>query len=99
MTEDDKIREEIHVDHCLEYWREAAMCRGDPTISTFEWLEGMPFSRVDSVSECVNWEKLDTWARARVVDMSDLSVLEGYDEAVKENKPSGNSGHGGHHGP
>jgi hypothetical protein len=63
-------------DHCLEYWREAAMCRGDTTLSTFQWAEGRPFSHVYSDHECVNWESLDTWARDRMVDMSDLSVLE-----------------------
>jgi hypothetical protein len=63
-------------DHCLEYWREAAMCRGDTTLSTFLWSEGKPFSHVYSDHECVNWQSLDTWARSRMVDMSDLSVLE-----------------------
>ena len=30
-TESDDI---FIVDHCLEYWREAAMCRGDTTLAT-----------------------------------------------------------------
>ncbi|KAL5086659.1 hypothetical protein Trisim1_008744 [Trichoderma cf. simile WF8] len=77
MTEDEHIREETHIDHCLEYWREAAICRGDVTLSTFQWLEGKPFSRVYSDHECVNFEKLDTWARSRMVDTKDLSVLAG----------------------
>jgi Mycotoxin biosynthesis protein UstYa len=37
MTEDEKQREGPHIDHCLEYWREAAMCRADMALSTFYW--------------------------------------------------------------
>ncbi|KAE8134697.1 hypothetical protein BDV38DRAFT_285646 [Aspergillus pseudotamarii] len=75
MTEDDRIREEAHIDHCLEYWREAAMCRGDTTLATFRWVDGLPYSRVYSDHECVNWEALDQWARSRMVDMSDYGML------------------------
>jgi hypothetical protein len=76
MTDDEWNREQIHVDHCLEYWREAAMCRGDTTLSTFRWEEGLPFSRVYSDHECVNWASLDKWARSRMVDMSNYDMLE-----------------------
>ena len=62
-----------NLDHCLEYWREATMCRGDTAITTFRWVDGFPFSRVDSEHECVNWERLDTWARERMVNMSDYT--------------------------
>ncbi|KAJ5639011.1 uncharacterized protein N7484_006873 [Penicillium longicatenatum] len=76
MTDDEWNREQIHVDHCLEYWREAAMCRGDTTLSTFRWEEDLPFSRVYSDHECVNWASLDKWARSRMVDMSNYDMLE-----------------------
>lgn len=76
MTEDERIREEVHIDHCLEYWREAAMCRGDMTLATFFWRDELPYSRVYSDHECVDWEALDRWARSRMVDMSDYSALE-----------------------
>lgn len=75
MTEDDRIREEAHIDHCLEYWREAAICRGDTTLATFRWVDGLPYSRVYSDHECVNWGALDQWARSRMVDMSDYGML------------------------
>ncbi|KAI1264670.1 hypothetical protein F5Y18DRAFT_389748 [Xylariaceae sp. FL1019] len=75
MTEDQKAREEDHMDHCLEYWREAAMCRGDPTLATFQWYEGRPFSKVHSVHECVNWESLRQWAEKRMVDTSDPGIF------------------------
>ncbi|KAK8055066.1 hypothetical protein PG993_000293 [Apiospora rasikravindrae] len=75
MTEDEETREARHMDHCLEYWREAAMCRGDPTLATFVWHEGKPFSKVHSVHECVNWDRLQGWAESRMVDASDLSIF------------------------
>lgn len=75
MTEEERIREDVHIDHCLEYWREAAMCRGDTTLATFRWIDGLPYSRVYSDHECVNWQLLNGWARERMVDMSDYSVL------------------------
>ncbi|KAF2816480.1 uncharacterized protein BDZ99DRAFT_136906 [Mytilinidion resinicola] len=75
MTEDERLREGPHIDHCLEYWREAAMCRGDTTLSTFRWADNKPFSTVYSDHECVNWELLDTWARGKMVDMSDWSII------------------------
>ncbi|KAI3323800.1 hypothetical protein HD806DRAFT_495631 [Xylariaceae sp. AK1471] len=75
MTEDETDRETRHMHHCLEYWREAAMCRGDPTLTTFEWNEGRPFSRVYSTHECVNWAKIRAWAESRMVDPSDLGIF------------------------
>jgi hypothetical protein len=45
-------------------------------MSTFFWKEGIPASRVYSDHECVNFDTLDTWARGRMVDMSDLSRFE-----------------------
>jgi hypothetical protein len=75
ITADELVRENTHIDHCLEYWREAAMCRGDTTLATFRWKDGLPYSRVYSDHECVDWEALDDWARGRMVDMSDYSIL------------------------
>jgi hypothetical protein len=51
------------------------MCRGDVSVGTFQWAEGKPFSRVWSDHECINWDRLDTWARTRMFDLSDFSVL------------------------
>ncbi|KAF2846520.1 hypothetical protein T440DRAFT_521700 [Plenodomus tracheiphilus IPT5] len=82
-SEDFMDREWRHMDHCLEYWREAAMCRGDPTLTTFVWNDGRPFSKVHSTHECVNWEQLYKFAESRMVDASDLdnlSQLSGHDE-------------------
>jgi hypothetical protein len=53
MTEDERIREEVNIDQCLEYWREAAMCRGDTTLATFFWRDELPYPRVYSDHECL----------------------------------------------
>jgi len=45
----------------------------------YYWRRGVPVSHVNSVRECVNWEKLDSWARSRMVNMSDLSVFEPFE--------------------
>ena len=51
------------------------MCRGDTTLSTFVWAEDKPFSVVYSDHECTDWTLLDTWARSRMVDMANYSIL------------------------
>ncbi|ETS75000.1 hypothetical protein PFICI_13484 [Pestalotiopsis fici W106-1] len=79
MTEADRVREDAHIDHCLEYWRESAMCRGDVTLGTFFWRDGYPTSRVYTDNECIDWHALDTWARRRMVDMNDRSIFVGYE--------------------
>ncbi|KAI0415965.1 hypothetical protein F5X98DRAFT_206520 [Xylaria grammica] len=76
ITDEDRAREDAHIDHCLEYWRESAMCRGDTTLGTFFWRGGVPTSRVYTDNECVDWNALDHWARERSVDMADYSQFE-----------------------
>ncbi|CAI6312384.1 unnamed protein product [Periconia digitata] len=78
LTEEEQRTEDTHIDHCLEYWRESVMCRGDTTMGTFYWREsdGYPTSRVYTDNECVDWTAFDTWSRKRMVDMSDRSILE-----------------------
>ncbi|MCJ1358217.1 MAG: hypothetical protein MMC33_008216 [Icmadophila ericetorum] len=81
ISADDLSRETLHIDHCLEYFREAAMCRGDTSLATMFWRDGLPTSRVYSEHECVNWEALDSWAREKMVDMHNPDVLEVKDQA------------------
>ncbi|KAH8600043.1 hypothetical protein B0O99DRAFT_480203, partial [Bisporella sp. PMI_857] len=64
MTADDLRKEKAHINRCLEYWRKAVMCRGDMSFATFD------------DHECVNWPRCDRWARFRMLDMSDLSILD-----------------------
>jgi hypothetical protein len=76
LTEAERVREDAHIDHCLEYWRQAAMCRGDVTLGTFFWRDGVPTSRVYTDNECIDWQALDVWARKRMVKMTDYSIFE-----------------------
>ncbi|KAI1198161.1 hypothetical protein F5X97DRAFT_323731 [Nemania serpens] len=76
MSNEDRVREDAHLEHCLEYWRESVMCRGDTTLGTFFWRDGIPTSRVYTDNECVDWNALDHWARKRSVNMSDYSQFE-----------------------
>lgn len=75
LTESERLREQFHIEHCLEYWREAAMCRGDPTLTTMFWRDGLPTSRSYDDHECVDWTVMDDWARSRVVDLTKLEQL------------------------
>ncbi|CAG8961902.1 hypothetical protein HYFRA_00013702 [Hymenoscyphus fraxineus] len=67
LSDNDYRIEGIHIEHCLEYLREAAMCHGDPTVATMFWRDALPTSRAHSDHECVNWDSLDSWARSRSV--------------------------------
>lgn len=51
------------------------MCRGDTTLGTFFWRDGIPTSRVYTDNECVDWYALDYWARKRMVNMTDYSIF------------------------
>lgn len=72
----DHRLEAIHIDHCLEYWREAAMCRADSTLATFFWRDGVPTSRVYADHECVDWNVFDKWARSRMLVLKDMNDLD-----------------------
>ncbi|KAK3688837.1 hypothetical protein B0T22DRAFT_162549 [Podospora appendiculata] len=81
MTDADRVIEDLHIEHCLEYWRQSVMCRGDTTLGTFFWrADGMATSHVYTDNECVDWHALDTWARKRMVDTAD------YSQFVKDDK-------------
>ncbi|QSZ30679.1 hypothetical protein DSL72_000237 [Monilinia vaccinii-corymbosi] len=75
LTGKELERENAHADHCLEYWREAAMCRADATMATMFWRDAVPTSRAWSDHECVNWELFDTWARSRTLNLTDPGIL------------------------
>ena len=48
----------------------------DSTLSTFRWAGGYPFASAYSDHKYVNWEKLDSWARKRTLDMNDPSIID-----------------------
>ncbi|KAL2850100.1 hypothetical protein BJX68DRAFT_93563 [Aspergillus pseudodeflectus] len=66
----------LHNEHCIDFLRQSSMCHGDIGLITYEWREDerLPIANATS-HQCVNWEKLDQWTRARSVDMMKPSWL------------------------
>lgn len=67
-------------DHCLELIRESIMCKGDPSLTTFEWADEndpLGFTAVaHSHHRCVKWDSLLGWVRKRAVPIFDPGTLE-----------------------
>ncbi|KAF2139772.1 uncharacterized protein K452DRAFT_352505 [Aplosporella prunicola CBS 121167] len=60
----------LHNEHCIDFLRQSAMCHGDIGLITFEWKESSRIPVANATThQCVNWDKLDRWTRARSVDM------------------------------
>ncbi|KAH6854703.1 hypothetical protein B0I37DRAFT_349988 [Chaetomium sp. MPI-CAGE-AT-0009] len=70
-----------HADHCLEFLRQASMCHGDVTVTSFKWLHDAqghaiePTTKEGALHRCVKWDNLQTWARSRRVDLFDPHLL------------------------
>ncbi|KAK8137991.1 hypothetical protein PG984_001371 [Apiospora sp. TS-2023a] len=74
------IRPLVILEHCLEWLRVAALCRGDTTLSTFRWggKEGVSLETEYPVPhQCVNSASLMEWAEKRAVDITQGGVLQG----------------------
>ena len=65
------------------------MCRGDPSLSTFEWLPGNPLAFTAVARgrhQCVNWESLLGWIRERAIPIFDPGILVKHEEIrIREN--------------
>ncbi|KIK38300.1 hypothetical protein CY34DRAFT_809476 [Suillus luteus UH-Slu-Lm8-n1] len=70
-----------HLDHCIEMLRQNIMCRGDVTMLTYDWVEGVkdPFPNFDIPHRCRNFEKVLNWVDDHQVYMpkSKMSRVEG----------------------
>ena len=53
-----------------------AMCRGGREAKTFGWYGSQPTFMPVGPTQCVNWEKFDSWSAERRVDLDDLDVLQ-----------------------
>jgi hypothetical protein len=71
----------VSQEHCLEQIRQSAICHGDVNVIGFTWLEDaqhdtlVPTMQFGSQHQCVNWDKLDRWAKARRLDLFDEELL------------------------
>ncbi|KAM3087045.1 hypothetical protein ACMFMF_000978 [Clarireedia jacksonii] len=78
-----------HADHCIEYIRENLMCKPDISLITYRWVNGtrgnekigeskapLPSNKDLSDHECVNWERINSWAEDRAFDLFRLDLLQ-----------------------
>ncbi|KAI9875890.1 MAG: hypothetical protein M1830_007831 [Pleopsidium flavum] len=80
MTDHDRLEHYTHVEHCLELLRQAAVCKGDTSITAFKWLKTgrhtlEPSTKEGVLHTCVNWDRLAAWAHERAVDLFDPNTL------------------------
>ncbi|CAF9913551.1 hypothetical protein IMSHALPRED_001378 [Imshaugia aleurites] len=67
-----------HVDHCFEMLRQAVLCHGDASLTTFKWHPAKTrpmFNASESVHTCVDWGRLMASVRDRVVDEKEILRL------------------------
>ncbi|KJZ79190.1 hypothetical protein HIM_01341 [Hirsutella minnesotensis 3608] len=79
-------REAKHVDHCVEYIREALMCQPDLSMVTFRWINNTaqhedksafwPTNFDVDMHTCANWQALDAWAGERMFDLFQVDKLQ-----------------------
>ncbi|KAF2711444.1 hypothetical protein K504DRAFT_489325 [Pleomassaria siparia CBS 279.74] len=79
LSDAELKEEEVHIEHCLEWLRIAALCRSDITLTTFRW-EGVNGSRLATEypvpRQCVDSERVLRWSEDRAVDITQEGLLE-----------------------
>ncbi|KAJ4163953.1 hypothetical protein LMH87_005650 [Akanthomyces muscarius] len=70
LTKEQHEMNRLHNEHCIDFLRQSSMCHGDIGLITFEWHNDsrIPVANA-TMHQCVNWQVLDDWTRARSVDM------------------------------
>lgn len=72
-----------HLDHCIEILRQDIMCRGDATMLTYDWVEGLqnPVPDFNVLHQCRNFEKILDWVDEHrvIVSTSDMVRLDDTD--------------------
>jgi len=70
-TEEELELNLLHSAHCIDYLRQAAMCHGDVSITTYYWKpdDRLPVADFDAPHACVNWDALASWQNERLVDI------------------------------
>ncbi len=58
------------LEHCLDIIRQAIQCQGDASLLTMKWgkNDAVPLGNFTMPHECVNWERLNSWAGERSFD-------------------------------
>jgi len=68
----------VSIDHCIETLRQGIMCRGDVSLGTYTYLSGGGHditARNWASHQCVDFDALMAWAKARAVDIFADGVL------------------------
>lgn len=78
-TEQFLEEERQHLEHCIEWIRTAALCRGDTTLTLFEWVDGMLETKYPIPHMCVDEGQLLSWTdvEGRRVDIDVDGMIEG----------------------
>ncbi|KAI0518511.1 hypothetical protein F5B22DRAFT_644816 [Xylaria bambusicola] len=85
-TERELVLKHEHMEHCLEVIRLSTMCRGDISVIPSVWeydnreggsgaLLGPSIRDGRALHRCVKWDRLQSWAKSRRLDLSDSTLL------------------------
>ncbi|KND91180.1 hypothetical protein TOPH_04039 [Tolypocladium ophioglossoides CBS 100239] len=69
LTPQEEMLNLLHSGHCIEILRQAAMCRGDVSITMY-WRDDveMPIADFTLPHSCVNWNAIQDWSEKRSFD-------------------------------
>jgi hypothetical protein len=63
----------LHTAHCLDNLRQVLQCYADTTLLTYSWRPDylLPWADFQVTKECKNFNKINEWAAARKVKLTD----------------------------
>ncbi|KAK3390366.1 hypothetical protein B0H63DRAFT_446489 [Podospora didyma] len=79
MTAHDHMHQMVHIDHCLDWLRNAAICRADTSaLAVFKWDPRMPHPMLNThrvPHRCVDWDALMSSHADRLVSHDEVRDL------------------------
>ncbi|KAF2176823.1 hypothetical protein K469DRAFT_605635, partial [Zopfia rhizophila CBS 207.26] len=78
ITHEERYHMEVHINHCIEYLRQAVMCNPDASLTTLVWTETDPRPVLDVKQferKCVDWEYFMESITSRVVPFEEVDRL------------------------
>ncbi|CAD6579897.1 MAG: hypothetical protein ASARMPRED_009288 [Alectoria sarmentosa] len=75
-SEKKQLGRDTHARHCLHNLYHSLTCNADMTIRVMRWHpNGLLPSPVDHEHECMDWDRIDEWAKERYVDTATPGLL------------------------